>query len=157
MFHSNLPVQEVLERIKSKLESPENEAALYRFGGQVGTSTFEVWEDVRPGQNSFTPLLKGEVGADQTGTFIRVKMRMNGCAWAFVLIWCYPMVLALSLWMLSVIRGDAGPFNLEAAGSILFLLLMIGFMATISTLGFRSGVQAARAFLQELLGEEFSG
>ena len=147
-FRTQLPQREVMRRIRIKLDAPENVNALHRFGGEVGESSFKIW-DVRPRINSFTPMVEGEVLEDKTETLIRIVMRMGGCVWIFVLVWCYPFALLLFLSIMTFIREGMGPVDKDAILSMAFIIGMPAFMITMTTLGFRSGIKTARAFLME--------
>ena len=151
-FRTQLPQQEVMRRIRAKLDAPENVNSLHRFGAEVGESSFKIWEMVRPRSNSFTPTVEGEVLEDETGTFIRIVMRMNGCVWIFVLVWCYPFALVLFLSVITSIREGLGPIDKDVILSIAFIIGMPAAMITMTALGFRSGIRTARAFLMETIG-----
>jgi hypothetical protein len=151
-FRTSLPKAEVLERIKAQIATADNLKSLNRFNGTITESGFEMWE-MAGRRNSFIPVIKAELEPAETGTFIHIVMRMNGCAWAFVLVWCYPFALMLFMSLVGLIRDGFGPITKEVFFSTLFMFGMPAAMATISTLGLRSGVKAAREFIMGTLGE----
>jgi hypothetical protein len=151
-FRTPLSKQEVLERIKGQLATPENKKALHSFNGEMGESGFEIWE-MAGRRNSFIPVIKAEVVPAETGTFIHIVMRMNGCAWTFVLVWCYPFALMGLLGIVTLIREGLGPVTREAVISILAIIAMPAIMITMSIMGLRDGIKSARAFILGTLGE----
>jgi hypothetical protein len=152
-FHIALPADEVRARIMASLDETAQKKAVHRFAGKIDEKSFEIWELVPPRSNSFTPVVKGTLTPDGTGTLIQTTMRMNGCAWIFVLVWCYPFALMLSLVLVNSFREGIHAFM---DVSLLFILLFPAFMITITTLGFRSGVRAARALMVETFGPEMT-
>jgi hypothetical protein len=148
IFRTQLSQQEVMRRIRAQLDAPENDSLLHRFDGEVGDSTFIIRDMVAPRKNSFTPVVEGEVLRDETGTLIRVVMRMSGCVWTFVLVWCYPFALILLLSIMSAIRNGIGPIDKEAIFSIAFVIGMPAAMVTMTILGFRAGIRTAQAFIE---------
>ncbi len=150
IFRTQLSREEALRRITTLLETQDNNA-LHRFEGEVGPSGFDIREIPRPRSNSFLPAVKGEVLSDEAGTFIEVTMRLNGCAFAFVLFWCYPFAMILVLGIVNAIKDGIGKVDLDAITSIAFLAFFPAFMITITTLGFRQGVRAVREFLAKTL------
>ena len=146
IFRTQLSREEVLRRVKTLLET-QDENALHRFEGEVGTSGFDIREIPRPRSNSFLPAVKGEVLSDEKGTYIEVVMRLNGCAFAFLLFWCYPFALILVLGIVSAIRNGIGKIYMDAVISVVFLAAFPTVMITMTTLGFRQGVRSVREFL----------
>ena len=145
-FRSNLSKQEVLQRITAELASRATGSPVSRFVGEVQESSFRVWEVYRHRGNSFSPTVEGVIVSDETGTLIHIVMRMTGCVFIFVLLWCYVPVLLLFLSVLTYIReGTLNTVPLVALGAIAFMVMM-------TILGFRAGIKTARAFLSEVLG-----
>jgi|GEM_PF-2222938 len=151
-FRTPLSKQEVMGRIKGQLATPENKKALHSFNGEVGESGFEIWE-MAGRRNSFIPVIKADVVPAETGTFIHIVMRMNGCAWTFVLVWCYPFALMLFMSLVGLIKNGFGPITKEVFLSTLFMFGMPAAMAMITTFGLRAGIKSAREFIVETLGE----
>ncbi len=145
-FRSPLSKQEVLRRISTQLESSADKSLLHRFAGEITESSFRVWEIYRHRGNSFSPTIVGEVSSDQTGSLIHIVMRMSGCVFVFVLVWCYVPVLLLFLSIMTYIReGTLNAVPLIALGALAFMVAMAIF-------GFRAGMKVSRAFLTEALG-----
>ena len=153
-FRTNLSPEEVMRRIRAQLDKPKNAGALHHFEGEVGDFSFKIRDTATPRKNSFTPIVEGEVLRDETGTLIRVVMRMGGCVWIFVLVWCYPFALLLFLSTMSAIRNGIGPIDKETILSMAFMIGMPAAMVTMTTLGFRAGVRTARAFIAEIVSSE---
>lgn len=147
-FRTPLSVQEVFQRIQLRLTSADIGQTVPRFEGKITESDFELWEIVPPRSNSFLPHIKGTVMPDGEGALVRVVLRLNGCAFVFVLVWLYPFGLMLFMTTLGLFRGT---LTIDWP-SLAFILLMPTVMITITTLGFRRGVRSARAFLMETLG-----
>ena len=151
-FRTPLSKREVLERIQAQLATADNQKSLHRFNGNISESGFEIWE-MAGRRNSFVPVIKAELEPAGTGTFIHIVMRMNGCAWAFVLVWCYPFALMLFMSLVGLIKNGFGPITKEVFFSTLFMFGMPAAMATMTTLGLRAGIKSAREFIAGTLGD----
>lgn len=147
-FHSALTVDEVLQRLRDKLEADKHRyrrsVAKYYFQGQVEGNYFTIRQITGYRGNSGAPVISGTVWRDLDGTVIQLHLEVTGCAVIFFFIWSWVPMLMLLMSVVSFFRD--GEFNptivLGAIGAIAFMYWVI-------TGGFRDGKKVVQAFMEE--------
>jgi hypothetical protein len=111
------------------------------FEGKVTGSRFKILRIIHY-QNSFRPIIEGNLRRDGLGTVVTLKMRL---VWPIVPFW-FSIILFLAWSSVAVDSHVAGPF-----GARMLLLTMTLFIYLVATIPFAVEVRIALKRLLELL------
>jgi len=99
-YHTQLSVEEVINRLSENLESrkyffPGLKSKRKAYEGYIKHNTFNI-NKVLDRRNGFVPIIKGKLYENNTGTIIKVKMRLHEIALIFG-IFLFTILLPISV------------------------------------------------------------